>query len=149
MMGNYHVRFDGGFREKVSIQTTRPFTYPTMVVEVEVCGQPSLQQAHCVILVEIDVLVFDAAPKAFPEDVVEGAAIDADLNVGCEQALVCRRCFLTIERALHRVGGGLIIHPSQWSSLLRPNSGLIFHGVCGFWADKVQFRMSFNPNHQA
>ena len=33
MMGNYHVRFDGGFREKVSIQTTRPFTYPTMVVE--------------------------------------------------------------------------------------------------------------------
>ena len=31
MMGNYHVRFDGGFREKVSIQTTRPFTYPTMV----------------------------------------------------------------------------------------------------------------------
>ena len=34
MMGNYHVRFDGGFREKVSIQTTRPFTYPTMVVEL-------------------------------------------------------------------------------------------------------------------
>ena len=32
MMGNYHVRFDGGFREKVSIQTTRPFTYPTMLV---------------------------------------------------------------------------------------------------------------------
>ena len=24
----------GGFREKVSIQTPRPFTYPTMVVEV-------------------------------------------------------------------------------------------------------------------
>ncbi len=62
MMGNYHVRFDGGFREKVSIQTTRPFTYPTMVIEVEVCGQPSLQLAHCVILVEIDVLIFDAAP---------------------------------------------------------------------------------------
>ena len=62
MMGNYHVRFDGGFREKVSIQTTRPFTYPTMVVEVEVCGQPSSQLTHCVILVEIDVLIFDAAP---------------------------------------------------------------------------------------
>ena len=55
MMGNYHVRFDGGFREKVSIQTTRPFTYPTMVVEVEVGGQPSLQLTHCVILVEITV----------------------------------------------------------------------------------------------
>ena len=33
-----------------------------MVVEVEVGGQPSLQLTHCVILVEIDVLVFDAAP---------------------------------------------------------------------------------------
>ena len=61
MMGNYHVRFDGGFREKVSIQTTRPFTYPTMVVEVEVGGQAGSQLAHGVILVEIDVLVFDAA----------------------------------------------------------------------------------------
>ena len=32
-----------------------------MVVEVEVCGQAGLQLAHCVVLVEIDVLVFDAA----------------------------------------------------------------------------------------
>ena len=62
MMGNYHVRFDGGFREKVSIQTTRPFTYPTMVIEVEISGQTGLQLVHCVILVEIDVLVFDAGP---------------------------------------------------------------------------------------
>ena len=62
MMGNYHVRFDGGFREKVSIQTTRPFTYPTMVVEVEIVLQPVLQLMHRVILVEIDVLVFDSAP---------------------------------------------------------------------------------------
>ena len=46
MMGNYHVRFDGGFREKVSIQTTRPFTYPTMVVEVEISGQLSEQLSH-------------------------------------------------------------------------------------------------------
>ena len=74
MMGNYHVRFDGGFREKVSIQTTRPFTYPTMVVEDEVGGQPSLQLTHCVILVEIDVLVLDDAPLAFAEDVVKSAA---------------------------------------------------------------------------
>ena len=42
MMGNYHVRFDGGFREKVSIQTTRPFTYPTIVVEDEKILQPAL-----------------------------------------------------------------------------------------------------------
>ena len=62
MMGNYHVRFDGGFREKVSIQTTRPFTYPPMVVEVEIGGQPSVQLTYCVILVEIDVFVLDAAP---------------------------------------------------------------------------------------
>ena len=59
-----------------------------MVVEVEVCGQPILQLTHCVILVEIDVLVFDAAPQAFAEDVVKGAAaaIHADLNVGCAQS---------------------------------------------------------------
>ena len=62
MMGNYHVRFDGGFREKVSIQTTRPFTYPTIVVEDEIVLQPGLQLMHRVILVEIDVLIFDAAP---------------------------------------------------------------------------------------
>ena len=51
MMGNYHVRFDGGFREKVSIQTTRPFTYPPMVVEVEIGGQTGLQLTHRVILI--------------------------------------------------------------------------------------------------
>ena len=62
MMGNYHVRFDGGFREKVSIQTTRPFTYPTIVVEDEIVLQPVLQLLHRVLLVEIDVLIFDAAP---------------------------------------------------------------------------------------
>ena len=81
-MGNYHVRFDGGFREKVSIQTTRPFTYPTMVVEVEISGQPSLQFTPFVILVEIDVLKFHPAPLAFAQDVV--AAVHADLDVGSE-----------------------------------------------------------------
>ena len=60
-MGNYHVRFDGGIREKVSIQTTRPFTYPTMVVEVEICAKASLHFTHRVILVERNVLGFDAA----------------------------------------------------------------------------------------
>ena len=45
-----------------------------MVVEVEVGGQPSLQLTHCVLLVEIDVLVLDDAPLAFAEDVVESAA---------------------------------------------------------------------------
>ena len=33
-----------------------------MIVEVEVGGQPSLELTHRVILVEIDVLIFDAAP---------------------------------------------------------------------------------------
>ena len=39
-------------------------------------------------LVEIDVLILDAAPQAFAEYVVEGAAsaIHADLDVGSEQA---------------------------------------------------------------
>ena len=33
-----------------------------MVVEIEKSGQSGLQLAHCVVLVEIDVLVFYAAP---------------------------------------------------------------------------------------
>ena len=47
-----------------------------------------MQLRHGVILVEIDVLILDAAPQAFAEYVVEGAAsaIHADLDVGCEQA---------------------------------------------------------------
>ena len=59
-----------------------------MVVEVEIGGQTGLQLTHRVILVEIDVLILDAAPQAFAEDVVEGAAsaIHADLDVGSEQA---------------------------------------------------------------
>ena len=59
-----------------------------MVAEVEIGGQSSVQLRHCVILVETDIFVLDAAPKAFAEDVVEGAAstVHADLNVGCEQA---------------------------------------------------------------
>lgn len=69
---------------------------------------------------------------------------DTDLK-----AAVCRQCFLPTEVALHLLGGGLIIHPCHWSSLLRPNTGLTFQGVCGSWADKVLFRTSFNPNHQA
>ena len=39
---------------------------------------------HLVILVEIDVLKLDAAPKAFAEDVVTAAAVQDDLNVGSE-----------------------------------------------------------------
>jgi len=77
----------GGLGEKCR-KITRPFAYRTMVVEVEVGGQTGLQLTHRVILVEIDVVVFDAAPQAFAEDVVEdaAAAIHADLNVGREQA---------------------------------------------------------------
>ena len=43
-----------------------------------------MQLAHRVILVEIDVLVFDAAPEPFAEDVVErmAATVHAELNVG-------------------------------------------------------------------
>ena len=43
--------------------------------------------AHRVIPVEIDVLILDAAPEPFAENVVERAAapVHADLNVGCEQ----------------------------------------------------------------
>ena len=77
-----------------------------MVVEVEVGGQVGLQLARQVILIERHVLGFDAARKAFAGDVVEGAAvaIDAGLNVGCEQAGVCRCWLLTIELALHVLG---------------------------------------------
>ena len=31
-----------------------------MIIEVEISGQSGMQLSHCVILVEIDVLVFDA-----------------------------------------------------------------------------------------
>ena len=62
MTGNYHVRFDGGFREKVSIRTTRPFTYPTMVAKIEIGGQPIVRLTHRVILFGKDVLTFEAAP---------------------------------------------------------------------------------------
>ena len=77
MMGNYHVRFDGGFREKVSIQTARPFTYPTMVVEVEINGQSGLQLANCAILVEMEVPALDAALWTIAKDIVEAAATHA------------------------------------------------------------------------
>ena len=62
--------------------------WPFMVVEVEVAGQSGLQLAHRVVLVEIDVLIFDATLQAFAEYVVEGAAaaVHADLDVGCRQA---------------------------------------------------------------
>ena len=33
-----------------------------MVAKVEVVGQSGMQLEHCVVLVEIDVLIFDAAP---------------------------------------------------------------------------------------
>ncbi len=60
-----------------------------MVVEVEIGGQPGTQLRHRVILVEIDVFTFNATPQLFAEDVVEGAsaAVHADLNVGCKQAV--------------------------------------------------------------
>ena len=35
-----------------------------MVVEVEIGSQPNVQLTYCVSLVEIDVFVLDAAPKA-------------------------------------------------------------------------------------
>lgn len=61
-----------------------------MVVEVEVGGQPNVQLTYCVILVEIDVFVLDAAPLTFAEDIVEegaAATIHADLDVSCRQAV--------------------------------------------------------------
>ena len=48
----------------------QPFT----AIEVEIVAQPGLQLTHCVILVEKDAFVLDAAPWTFVEDVVEGAA---------------------------------------------------------------------------
>jgi len=40
-----------------------------MIVEVEIGGQPSVQLTYSVILAEIDVFIFDAAPETFAEDV--------------------------------------------------------------------------------
>ena len=96
-----------------------------MVVEVEVGGQVGLQLASQVILIERYVLGFDAARKAFAGDVVEGAAaaVDADLNVGCAQAGVCRRRFLTIELALHVLGDLLHYTLNLVVQFLGPTSG--------------------------
>ena len=54
-----------------------------IVVEDEIVLQPVLQLMQRVILVEIDVLIFDAAPKAFAKNVIEGgtASVHADPDV--------------------------------------------------------------------
>ena len=45
-----------------------------VVVEVEVVSQPLNQERDGLIEVEVEVFVFDGAPEAFDEDVVEGSA---------------------------------------------------------------------------
>ena len=47
------------FRRRAIVET---LMWSFMVVEIEIGGQPGVQLAHRVILVEIDVLTFDAAP---------------------------------------------------------------------------------------
>ena len=71
-----------------------------IVVEDEIVLQPVLQLMHRVILDEMDVLIFDAAPKAFAKDIIEGAtaSVHADLDVGGLQAggegIICELCAL-------------------------------------------------------
>ena len=71
-----------------------------IVVEDEIVLQPVLQLMHRVILVETDVLIFDAAPKAFAKDIIEDAtaSVHADLDVGGLQAggegIICELCAL-------------------------------------------------------
>ncbi len=74
------------FRRRAIVET---LMRSLMVVEVEIGARPNVQPTYCVILVEIDVFVLYAAPKAFAADVVEGAAaaIHADLNVDSKQAV--------------------------------------------------------------
>ena len=55
-----------------------------MIVEIEKGAQPSLRLTYCFILVEIDAFVLVAAPWAFAEDVVEGAAAPVQTAVNRE-----------------------------------------------------------------
>ena len=58
-----------------------------IIVWVEIGGQTGLQLGQGVILVEIDVLIFDTAPLTFTRGIVEvvAASIYSDLNVGYAQ----------------------------------------------------------------
>ena len=58
-----------------------------IVIDIEGVGQTEFQCRDGVIVVDVDILVLDAAPESFVEDVVEGpaAAVPADLDLCVEQ----------------------------------------------------------------
>ena len=59
-----------------------------IVIEVKIAIQALRQRWHGCILFQINVFIFDAAPKAFIENVIKGAAaaVPTDLNAcGCER----------------------------------------------------------------
>ncbi len=47
---------------------------PLMIIEVKVGRQASSQFGHRGIVLEVDVLVFEATPQAFDEDIVQSSA---------------------------------------------------------------------------
>ena len=57
---------------------------PILVVEAEVLVQAGEQRGYGLILLEVDIFVFDATPEPFDEDIVEAptTSIHTDADVG-------------------------------------------------------------------
>ena len=62
---------------------------PPMIVEVQVATQPLPGVPRCDVLVQVDLFIFDRAPQALRQDVVQGAplAIHTNLHPSGKQSL--------------------------------------------------------------
>ena len=114
--------------------------WPLFVVESKIRSQPDCQSTHRSVTLEINVFIFDAAPKAFDKDVIKGtnSAIHADdnaraLEYGCvdktrkmrtlvaleyfERAMVAQRLLTAVDAWLG-VHCRLYTHPSiSWMDI--------------------------------
>src|SRR5439155_21781817 len=54
--------------------TTRPGARTAMIVEVEPRTDPTLRRRHPLVLVQVHLLVLEASPQSFHEDVVVGSS---------------------------------------------------------------------------
>ena len=60
---------------------------PLMIVKVKIGGQASRQFRHRGVVLEVDVLIFEATPQAFDEDIVQSSTttIHTDVDGGAFQ----------------------------------------------------------------
>ena len=52
-----------------------------VIVELEVISQTRRQSRHSAIVIEIDMLILDAAPEALNEDVIKGSATTSHAKI--------------------------------------------------------------------